>query len=112
MSQTIFFNSHDIQIYRRRRRTGSDRYGMSATLTVVPADIQPASLERAEFAGGRFGATYDAFVDESIDIKEGDQCVDTATNKRYSVKSVTQWDGAGLLSHKELILVSLDGNDG
>lgn len=84
---------------------------MSATLTAVDADIQPSSLERTEMVEGRFGATYDAFVDESIDIKEGDQVVDTTNSKRYSVKAVTEWDGAGLLSHKEILLVSLDGQD-
>lgn len=108
---TIFFSSHDIQIYRRRRRSGSDRYGMSATLTVYPADIQPAGAQRLEMVGGRFGAVYETYMDASINIKEGDQVVDTSTNKRYSVKGVTEWDGAGLLSHKEIILVSVDGND-
>lgn len=108
---TIFFNSHDVKIYRRRRRTGTDRFSMSATLTVASADIQPASLERAELSGGRYGATYDCFMDESIAIKEADQVVDTATNKRYSVKSVTHWNGAGLLDHQEIVLVSMDGND-
>jgi hypothetical protein len=58
---------------------------------------------------GRFGAIYDAFVDASVDIRENDQIV--ANGKRYSVKGVSQWDGAGLLSHKELILVSVDGNE-
>lgn len=108
---TIYFNSHDIEIYRNRRRGSTHRYGMSATLTVVDADIQPASLERTQMFDGRFGTMWDAYVDESIDIKEGDQLVDTSTNKRYSVKAVTTWDGAGLLSHKELTLVSMDGNN-
>lgn len=108
---TIFFNSHDVAIYRKRRRGSTNRFGLSATLTVVDADIQPSSLERAQMANGRFGATYECYMDASIDIKEGDQVVDTATNKRYSVKGVSEWDGAGLLSHKEIILVSEDGND-
>lgn len=106
---TVFFNSHDIQVYRRRRKANSDRYGMSVTLTVAQADIQPASLERTQASEGRIGAVYDAFVDKSIDIREGDQLVDTATNKRYSVKGVTTWEGAGLLDHKELTLQSVDG---
>lgn len=108
---TIFFSSHDIQIYRRRRKNGTHRYGMSATLTVYPADIQPAGLERQEMVGGRFGATYETYMDSAIDIKEGDQVVDIDTQKRYSVKGVTEWDGAGLLSHKQIVLVSVDGND-
>lgn len=106
---TIYFNSHDLTIYRRRRRTGTDRYGLSVTLTVAAADIQPSSLERIQASDGRIGATWDAFVDNNIDIKEGDQVVDTTTNKRYSVKAVTTWSGAGLLDHKELILMSVDG---
>lgn len=105
---TIFFNSHDIQIYRHRRKGNTNRYGLSVTLTVVDADIQPAGLERSQLADGRYGAVFDAYVDQSIDIKEGDQVVDTATNKRYAVKAITNWDGAGLLDHKELLLVSVD----
>lgn len=61
---------------------------------------------------GRFGAVYETFVDVSVSIKEGDQVVDTATNKRYSVKGVTEWDGAGMLDHKEVVLVSQDGPNG
>lgn len=105
---TIFFNSHDIQLYRRRKKGSSDRYGMSATLTVVQADIQPLSTERLQMVDGRFGATWEAYMDASIQIKEGDQAVDTATNKRYSVKGVTSWDGSGILDHKLIVLVSID----
>lgn len=108
---TIFFSSHDIQIYRRRRIASTNRFALSATLTVYQADIQPAGAERLEMVGGRYGAVYETYMDASIDIKEGDQLVDTTTNKRYSVKGVTEWDGAGLLDHKEIILVSEDGND-
>lgn len=106
---TIYFNSHDIQLYRRRRRSNTNRFSMSATLTVVQADIQPASREKVEMVEGRFGAVWDCFMDASIDVKEGDQAVDTATNKRYSVKAVNTWEGAGLLDHKEVVLVSIDG---
>lgn len=83
---------------------------MSATLTVYNADIQPSGVERTQMAEGRFGQVFDAFVDATIDIKEGDQLV--ANGVKYSVKGVTKWDGAGLLSHKELLIVSQDGNDG
>lgn len=106
---TLFFDSHDVQIYRKRRKGNSDRYGLSVTLTVTQADIQPASLERTQASEGRIGAVYQAFLDRSIDVKEGDQIVDTATEKRYSVKGVTTWEGAGLLDHKELTLQSEDG---
>lgn len=107
----IFFNSSDVQIYRRRRIGSANRYAISATLTVFPADIQPLDPERLEMVDGRYGATYETFMDASIDIKEGDQVVDTATGKRYSVRGVSQWSGAGLLDHKEVILVSQDGNN-
>lgn len=106
---TIFFNSHDIQIYRKRSK-GNNRYGLSATLTVYPADIQPAGAERIEMAGGRFGTVWNTYMDASITIKEGDQVVDTATNKRYSVRAVVKHYGAGLLDHNEIILISQDGN--
>ena len=105
---TLFFTSQQIQIYRKRRIGSSNRYSMSATLTAYPADVQPASKERIEMVQGRFGATFSAFVDQSVDIKEGDQVVNTSTNKRYSVKGVNDWYGAGMLDHKELVLVALD----
>jgi len=107
---TLYFESDQIKIYRQRQKGGSNRFGFSATLTVAAADIQPASLERVQASEGRIGALYQAFIDEDIDIKEGDQIAVVGSLKRYSVKGVTQWSGAGLLSHKELTLQSEDGN--
>lgn len=104
---TIFFNNHEIQIYRRRRKGTSDRYAMSATFTAYQSDIQPASQERTEFIQGRIGTTFTAFIDAAVDIKEGDQVV-TEDSKRYSVKGVQKWAGAGLLDHIELVLTSQD----
>lgn len=106
---TIFFSSHEIQIYRTRRKSGSDRYALSATHTAYQADIQPASIERTEAVQGRFGAVFDAYVDASVDIQEGDQIV--SGGKRYSVKGVSHWQGASLLDHKELTLVAVDAPD-
>ena len=108
----IFFKNHEIQIYRRRRKGSSDRYAMSATFTAYQSDIQPASQERTEFVQGRFGATYTAFVDATVDIKEGDQAHIIGGiygGKVFAVKGVQTWQGAGLLDHLELVLVSIDG---
>lgn len=108
----LFFANHSIIIFRQRRKGTSDRYGMSATFTAYQSDIQPASQERTEFVSGRFGATYTAFIDASVDIKEGDQVHITSgtyAGKVFSVKGVSHWEGAGLLDHIELILTSLDG---
>lgn len=104
---SIFFKNHEIQIYRRRRKGNSDRYGMSATFTAYNADIQPASQERTEFIQGRIGTTFTGFVEVTVQIKEGDQVV-TEDGKRYSVKGVQIWAGAGLLDYTELILTSQD----
>jgi hypothetical protein len=107
---TVFFKSHEITIYRQKRIGSSNRYSMSATFTGCYADIQPESRpERLENAQGRFGTTWTAYIDEDVDIKEGDQVVD-GQGKRYSVTGVIKWQGAGLLSHQELTLVSKDGN--
>jgi hypothetical protein len=105
---TIFFKNHEIQIYRKRRITGTDRYNMSATYTAYAADIQPATRERIEMFNGRWGAVFTAFIDASIDIKENDQVL-TEDGKRYSVKGVQKWSGAGLLDHIEMVLVAQDG---
>lgn len=103
----MFFDSHEIQIYRRRKIGSSNRFSMSATLTASSADIQPSSVERTQFAEGHFGAVFDAYVDVSLDIKEGDQVV--TNGKRYSVKGVSRFEDGGMLPHKQLLLVAVDG---
>lgn len=103
---TLFFSPDEITIYRHRRKASSDRYAFSATFTAYPADIQPASQERTQFVQGRIGKTFTAFLEASVDIHEGDQLV--SGSKRYSVKGVSYWRGAGLLDHVELVLVAQD----
>ena len=105
----LFFKNSEVEIFRRRRITGTNRFNMSATFTVYPADIQPASRERIEMVEGRYGAVFTAFLDANVDLKEGDQIVITDTRKRYLVKGVQKWQGAGLLDHIEAVLVSQDG---
>jgi hypothetical protein len=83
---------------------------MSATGTIWPADIQPASPQRQESISGRFGAVFTAFVDADCDVKEGDQI--HVDDKVYSIKGVSVWRGAGLLDHKELLLTSQDADNG
>lgn len=107
----LFFKNHEITIYRTRRKSGSDRYALSATLTAYSVDIQPSSIERTQMIGTRYGATYDAYVDTSVEIKEGDQVVDE-DGKRYSVKGISHYESAGLLDHKEITLVAQDGQMG
>jgi hypothetical protein len=51
--------------------------------------------------------TFIAFIEATVDVKEGDQIV-TADGKRYSVKGIQKWQGAGLLDHIELTLTSQD----
>lgn len=104
---TLFFTNDQITIYRNRKIGSSNRFSMSATFTGYNIDIQPASDQRTEFVNGRIGQTFVAYIDSSVSIKEGDKVV-TAAGKRYSVKGVANWSGAGLLDHKELILTSDD----
>lgn len=104
---TLFFPSNEITIYRYRRKGIANRFAYSATFTPYQANIQPANQERIEMAEGRFGKTFVAFVDTNADIKEGDQ-LDTG-GKRYSVKGVSRWEGAGILDHLELIITAQDG---
>lgn len=104
---TLFFETSEIAIYRSRRRGSSNRYAYSATFTAYRADIQPASQSRTEFVQGRIGKTFTAFVEASVDVQEGDQVV--SAGKRYSVKGVSHWQGAGLLDHIELVLTAQDG---
>lgn len=106
---TIFFSNSEIQIYRQRRIGATNRYAMSATFTGYSMDIQPASPDRAEMVDGKYGQVYTGFIDASVSIKEGDQVL-VGGLKRYSVRGVVEWTGAGLLDHKELTLVSEDGS--
>lgn len=108
----LFFNNHEIQIYRNRRIGSNNRYTMSATGTIHPADITPASLERTEFENSAIGKTYIGYLEVNVDIKEGDEItvVDSSdlNAKRYSVKGVSRWEGFGIVDCKELTLVSQD----
>lgn len=105
---TLFFANNEIQIYRRRRIGTTNRFSMSATYTGFPIDIQPATKERVEMFQGRWGSVFTGFVDVTVDVKEADQIVDS-TGKRYSVKGVQRWQGAGLLDYIELALIAQDG---
>lgn len=109
---TIFFKNHQITIFRKRRIGTTDRYSVSATFTSYYTDIQPASDQRTEFVNGAIGATYTAFIDATVNIKEGDQVRiigGTYNAKIFNVKGIQTWEGAGLLDHIELTLVSQDG---
>lgn len=101
---TIYFQSHQITI-RRLRPFGAAKQNFSATYTAYNADIQPIEGQRVNDVGGRIGKTYEAFVDVSVDVREGDQ-IDDGSGVRYSVKAVSWYHGAGLLDHKHLILES------
>lgn len=105
---TVYFISDEITIMRKRRIGSTHRYSVSATFTAFKADIQPALPERQESAPGRFGAVYTAFIEASVDIKEGDVVKVTDSGKKYAVQGVEKWQGAGLLDHIELTLVSQD----
>lgn len=107
---TIFFKSHEIVIHRPRPK-GTDRWAYSATFTAYSADIQPVPAERVQLYDGRIGKTFIGFVDDTIDVKESDQVVAENVNgrmRRYSVKAVSTYHGAGLLDYKELILMAMD----
>lgn len=98
---TLYFASHQIVI-RRLRPFGAAKQNFSATYTAYAADIQPIEGARVNDVGGRIGKTYEAFVDATVDVREGDQI--DANGYRYSVKAVSTYQGAGLLDHKHLIL--------
>ena len=102
---TVFFESHEFTI-RRLRPFGAAKQNYSATYTAYSGDFQPVQSDRINDIGGRIGKTWEAWVDMNVDIREGDQ-VDSG-GKRYSVRSVSIFQGAGLLDHKYLILESRD----
>lgn len=109
----LYFPSHSITI-RRNRSLGTfggvERFNFSSTFTVHSADIQPLSIDRVQLVdGGRIGSTFQAFVDASVDIREGDQIASGGFT--YSVKGMSKFQGAGLLDHLELILMREDGRN-
>lgn len=85
---------------------------MSATGTINPADITPASLERTQFENSAIGKTYIGYVEVDVNVKEGDEITVSDSSdlntKRYSVKGVSRWEGFGIVDCKELTLVSKD----
>lgn len=97
----LFFPSHSITI-RRLRPYGAAKQNFSATYTAYNADIQPLVGQRVNDVGGRIGRTYEAFIEATVDIREGDQ-IDCCA-RIYSVKAVMKWQGAGLLDHQQLII--------
>jgi hypothetical protein len=101
----IYFKNHEITIRRFKRKGITNRYTLSATFTVYPIDIQPATATRQQLENGKFGATHTAFIDSSVDIQENDEVV-TETGQKYTVKGVQHWEDAGMLDHKELYLTS------
>lgn len=106
---TIYFSNSNFEIHRRRRIGSTHRYSMSATYTAYSGDIQPESRpERVEMSGSRYGSVWTAFVDTSVDVREGDE-IRVDDGKVYSVKGVIEYADANLLDHKELTLVSQDG---
>jgi uncharacterized SAM-dependent methyltransferase len=102
----IFFKNHQITIMRPHNK-GGIKYAYSATYTAYNADIQPQQAERVLQMGGRIGKVYDAFIDATVDIKEGDK-IKTEDGKQYSVKAVSKFSGAGLLDHIQLIIEAQD----
>lgn len=107
---TIYFSSDQIQIYRSRRITGTNRFSVSATLTAYYVDIQPETRpDRLEMSGSRYGTQWVCYLDVNVSIKEGDEIRIIDTGKKYGVKAVQTWAGAGLLDHKEVSLISQDG---
>lgn len=107
---TMYFTTTTFEVFRKRRIGVTNRWAMSATLTAYAADIQPeARPERLQMEGGRVGSIWTAFVDASVDVREGDEIHVVDTNKVYSVKGVIEYSGANLLDHKELTLMSQDG---
>lgn len=108
---TIYFKSHEITIYRKRRIGSTNRFSVSATLTAYQMDIQPETRpERVQMDGSRYGTMWIGFISADVTIKENDEVRVTDTGKVYSVKGVQKWAGAGLLDHQELTLISQDGN--
>lgn len=102
---SIFFDDSEITI-ERLKNIGGIKEAITATGTVQQADIQPLGDDRINLVNGRIGKTYVGFVDNSVDVKEGDQIV--SSGKRYAVKAVSSFDSGGLLPHKELILIAQD----
>jgi hypothetical protein len=103
----VFFLSHQIIIRRQRNKSGL-RFAFSATGTVQDLDLQPVEIERVNLVGGRIGKTYEGWLDASINIKEGDQVKIVDTGQIFTVKTVSTFEGAGLLDHHSLILIAQD----
>jgi len=105
---TLYFSNATITIRRNRRIGSADRYSMSATFTAYPATIEPILPERQQYYPGAPGHNFTGFVDVNTPVKENDEIVNVSDGKKYTVRGINIWQGAGLLDHKELTLVAKD----
>jgi len=89
-----------IKIQRLKTTSGNKR-AFVATAT-ADASIQTLGRDRIGIQDGVFGSSFNAFVDEYIDIKVGDRVVNR-NGDIYSVTEVVLRD-YGAFPYKELIL--------
>lgn len=108
----LFFNNHQVKVYRQRRVGSTNRHTLSATGTVYAADITPADPERSQFENQAVGKLYICYLEPDTDIKVNDEVVitdiTTLNGKRFSVQGVSHWEGFGLVDCKEVSLVAKD----
>lgn len=103
----IYFASHQI-IIRRLKTRAAHKWAYSATFTTYDADVQPITSEREGLPTGQIGKLYEAWIDVTVLVKEGDQVQTLTDSKIFNVKGVSIYSGAGLLDHKYLILIAQD----
>lgn len=104
MKLTALHNQRVI-ISRLAAVSGSASKLALSTVTAAFGHLQPVAAEKVQLVDGVPGKTYRIFVDNDIDIQEGDQLKDESNNV-YTVKKggVTKWQH-GAMDYQEVLII-------
>lgn len=93
-----------IIISRMQAITPGSRNMVLSTVTAALGHLQPVGPEKASLVNGVFGKAYRLFVDNDVDLAEGDQLKDEAGNV-YTVRKggVTRWQH-GAMDYQEVVI--------
>lgn len=93
------FHDAQIKVSRLKQRSGNLRaYVATAT---ADASVQPLGKDAVSIREGVYGSSYQAFVEEDVDIQKGDRVVSDGVT--YSVTDVIDRP-YGAFPYKEVVL--------
>lgn len=93
-----------IIISRMQPISGSSAHLAMATVTAAFGHLQPVAAEKVALIDGVMGKSYKIFLDNDVDIQEGDQLVDEQSNiYTVTIGGVTRWRH-GAMDYQEVVI--------